>query len=52
MRGSGGDYGVPMNGWALGAFRMAVGQLWWRTLRRRSQGCFSLQSSLHSGRPA
>jgi group II intron reverse transcriptase/maturase len=31
-------YGVPMNGRALGAFRMAVGRLWWKTLRRRSQG--------------
>jgi len=30
-------YGVPMNGSALGAFRQAVGRLWWRTLRRRSQ---------------
>jgi RNA-directed DNA polymerase len=26
-----------MNGSALGAFRQAVGRLWWRTLRRRSQ---------------
>lgn len=31
-------YGVPMNGPALGAFRHAVGRLWWRALRRRSQG--------------
>jgi group II intron reverse transcriptase/maturase len=31
-------YGVPMNGPALGAFRFAVGRLWWQTLRRRSQG--------------
>lgn len=31
-------YGVPMNGPAIGAFRMAVGRLWWRALRRRSQG--------------
>lgn len=31
-------YGVPMNGPAIGAFRQAVGQLWWRVLRRRSQG--------------
>jgi RNA-directed DNA polymerase len=31
-------YGVPMNGRALGAFRMTVGRLWWKTLRRRSQG--------------
>jgi group II intron reverse transcriptase/maturase len=30
-------YGVPMNGPALGAFRAAVGRLWCRTLRRRSQ---------------
>ena len=29
--------GVPLNGWAIGAFRMAVGRLWLRTLRRRSQ---------------
>jgi group II intron reverse transcriptase/maturase len=31
-------YGVPMNGPALGAFRYAIGRLWWRVLRRRSQG--------------
>jgi group II intron reverse transcriptase/maturase len=31
-------YGVPMNGPAIGAFRQAVGRLWWRVLRRRSQG--------------
>jgi hypothetical protein len=31
-------YGVPMNGPALGAFRKAVGRLWWTVLRRRSQG--------------
>jgi group II intron reverse transcriptase/maturase len=30
-------YGVPMNGWAITAFRQAVGRLWFRTLRRRSQ---------------
>ncbi len=30
-------YGVPMNGRAIGAFRKAVGRLWLRTLRRRSQ---------------
>jgi group II intron reverse transcriptase/maturase len=30
-------YGVPMNGPALNAFRAAVGRLWWRVLRRRSQ---------------
>lgn len=30
-------YGVPMNGPALGAFRLAVGRLWWRALLRRSQ---------------
>jgi len=29
-------YGVPMNGRAIGAFRMAVGRLWGRILRRRS----------------
>ncbi len=31
-------YGVPMNGAAIGAFRRAIGYLWWRQLRRRSQG--------------
>jgi len=31
-------YGVPLNGPALHAFREAMGQLWWRVLRRRSQG--------------
>jgi group II intron reverse transcriptase/maturase len=31
-------YGVPMNGPAVGAFRLAVGYLWWTMLRRRSQG--------------
>jgi group II intron reverse transcriptase/maturase len=30
-------YGVPMNGWAIRAFRNAVGRLWLRVLRRRSQ---------------
>jgi RNA-directed DNA polymerase len=30
-------YGVPLNGWSLGAFRQGVGWLWCRTLRRRSQ---------------
>ena len=30
-------YGVPMNGPALGAYRMAVGYLWRQVLRRRSQ---------------
>ncbi len=30
-------YGVPMNGPALSAFRNAVGRLWHRVLRRRSQ---------------
>jgi group II intron reverse transcriptase/maturase len=31
-------YGVPMNGAAIGAFRRAMGYLWWRQLCRRSQG--------------
>ncbi len=31
-------YGVPMNGPAITAFRNAVGRVWWRVLRRRSQG--------------
>ena len=31
-------YGVPVNGPAIGAFRLADGRLWWRVLRRRSQG--------------
>ena len=31
-------YGVPMTGPAIGAFRGAVGRVWWRVLRRRSQG--------------
>jgi group II intron reverse transcriptase/maturase len=30
-------YGVPRNGAALTSFRWAVGWLWWRTLKRRSQ---------------
>jgi RNA-directed DNA polymerase len=30
-------YGVPTNGHALGIFRLQVGWLWMRTLRRRSQ---------------
>jgi group II intron reverse transcriptase/maturase len=30
-------FGVPLNSRAIGAFRLAVGQLWWRSLRRRSQ---------------
>ncbi|MCA1846701.1 MAG: group II intron reverse transcriptase/maturase [Actinobacteria bacterium] len=30
-------YGVPLNGWSIGAFRRKVGWLWGRTLRRRSQ---------------
>jgi len=30
-------YGVPMNGPALTSFQEAVGRLWWRVLRRRSQ---------------
>jgi hypothetical protein len=31
-------YGVPRNGPALAAFRRTVGLVWWRVLRRRSQG--------------
>jgi RNA-directed DNA polymerase len=31
-------YGVPMNGPAIGAFRLAVSHVWWRVLRHRSQG--------------
>jgi RNA-directed DNA polymerase len=31
-------YGVPMNGPKLNAFRETMVQLWWRILRRRSQG--------------
>ena len=31
-------YGVPLNGPALHAFRAALVPLWWRVLRRRSQG--------------
>ena len=31
-------YGVPMNGPSLGAFRGALGRVWWLVLRRRSQG--------------
>ena len=30
-------YGVPFNGPSIGAFRQAVGRLWWRALKRRSQ---------------
>jgi len=30
-------YGVPWNGSALTSFRWAVGWIWWRILRRRSQ---------------
>jgi hypothetical protein len=30
-------YGVPMNSRSVGAFRQAIGRLWWRTLKRRSQ---------------
>ena len=30
-------YGVPMNGPTLGAFRYAIGRIWCRVLRRRSQ---------------
>jgi hypothetical protein len=32
------SYGVPMNGHALSAFREAMVRLWWRVLRRGSQG--------------
>lgn len=31
-------YGVPMNGPAICAFRRAISGVWWRVLRRRSQG--------------
>jgi hypothetical protein len=31
-------YGVPLNGRSIGAFRRAIGRLWWRTLKRRSRG--------------
>jgi len=37
VRGHARYYGVPMNGWAITAFRHAVGRVWFRTLRRRSQ---------------
>jgi group II intron reverse transcriptase/maturase len=30
-------FGVPLNGWSISAFRLSVGRLWLRTLRRRSQ---------------
>ena len=30
-------YGVPMNGGSVGAFRQAIGRLWQRALKRRSQ---------------
>jgi RNA-directed DNA polymerase len=30
-------YGVPMNGSSIVAFRSAIGRLWWRALKRRSQ---------------
>lgn len=30
-------YGVPMNAISVSAFRMEVGWIWWRALRRRSQ---------------
>lgn len=29
-------YGVPMNAVSVSDFRMAVGRIWWRILRRRS----------------
>jgi group II intron reverse transcriptase/maturase len=31
-------FGVPMNGPAICAFRLAIGRVWWLVLRRRSQG--------------
>jgi hypothetical protein len=37
IRGHFNYYGVPRNGPALCSFRHAVGWLWWRALRRRSQ---------------
>ena len=30
-------YAVPMNAVSVSDFRMAVGRIWWRILRRRSQ---------------
>ena len=30
-------YAVPMNAVSVSAFRMAVGRIWWRVLKRRSQ---------------
>jgi hypothetical protein len=30
-------YGVPMNGSSMSAFRLAIGRLWCRALKRRSQ---------------
>jgi group II intron reverse transcriptase/maturase len=37
VRGHAQYYGVPMNGKAIGAFRAAIGRMWWRILCRRSQ---------------
>lgn len=37
VRGHTRYYGVPLNGPSIGAFRQAVGRLWYRSLRRRSQ---------------
>ena len=37
VRGHVAYYGVPMNGQAIGAFRAAIGRIWWRALCRRSQ---------------
>ncbi len=37
VRGHARYYGVPLNGPSIGAFRQAVGRLWYRSLRRRSQ---------------
>ena len=40
-------YGVPMNGAALRSFHGAVGRMWWRTLRRRSQRPLSWRRLRH-----
>ena len=36
VRGHGQYYGVPLNTFALSAFRREVSRVWWRTLKRRS----------------